>query len=298
MKKLLKKIVEYFRSNWRLGKASTVTMLLVISMMSCSKDDSISELSRDREATTEECVNGGVITLFGIDSNNNNYLDYSEITARATFCNEPGTKILTRYSENKFYNKNLCFFSEMITEYSFVDLNENGKLDEFEVENEQDICTIAPRMATGLEDTFIYRRGSLRLDKSSTFRGKWGVDENNDETFEAIFTSSSWAGERRFTAYSIERIYPNGEFEIIICRFKTTYNGVEKELYMYYQAYGSVLVNVYPYGSNPSTYLDEGRVGKVLFQLDAPYFTGVTPNGGAGNNTNYFTAEESILNNN
>jgi len=36
MKKVLKKIVEYFRSNWRLGKASTVTMLLVISMMSGS----------------------------------------------------------------------------------------------------------------------------------------------------------------------------------------------------------------------------------------------------------------------
>ena len=34
MKKVLKKVVEYFRKNWRLGKASTVTMVLAISMMS------------------------------------------------------------------------------------------------------------------------------------------------------------------------------------------------------------------------------------------------------------------------
>ena len=38
MKKVLKKVAEYFRKNWRLGKASTVTMLLAISMMSCGDE--------------------------------------------------------------------------------------------------------------------------------------------------------------------------------------------------------------------------------------------------------------------
>jgi len=38
MKKVLKKVLEYFRKNWRLGKASTVTMVLAISMMSCGNE--------------------------------------------------------------------------------------------------------------------------------------------------------------------------------------------------------------------------------------------------------------------
>ena len=96
MKKVLKKVVEYFRKNWRLGKASTVTMVLAISMMSCSKDEIPTEeepigtvvlKSYSEVFDSVDCYfNEAVIKYEGVDLNMNRILDEYEVVSESEVC--------------------------------------------------------------------------------------------------------------------------------------------------------------------------------------------------------------------
>ena len=78
-------------------KLNLISLAVVVALAGCSDDDDknrqILTVENSIAVGSEQCINGGVETIFGEDKNNNGELDTNEITTTDVSCNEPVTSL-------------------------------------------------------------------------------------------------------------------------------------------------------------------------------------------------------------
>ncbi|MDQ9092807.1 alkaline phosphatase [Pseudoalteromonas haloplanktis] len=77
-------------------KLNLISLAVVVALAGCSDDDDkIDSLTVENAITvgSEQCINGGIETLTGEDTNQNGELDADEVTATSVVCNDPATSL-------------------------------------------------------------------------------------------------------------------------------------------------------------------------------------------------------------
>lgn len=96
-----------------MNKLTVLSLAVMVALAGCSDDNDKTEnkiIAVDNEIAigSEQCINGGVETQSGVDSNNNNVLDSNEITDTNLVCNAPATSLseeqLAPLTSNTWYN--------------------------------------------------------------------------------------------------------------------------------------------------------------------------------------------------
>lgn len=77
-------------------KLNLISLAVVVALAGCSDDDDkIDSLTVENTLAvgSEQCINGGIETLTGEDTNKNGELDDDEVTATSVACNDPATSL-------------------------------------------------------------------------------------------------------------------------------------------------------------------------------------------------------------
>ena len=81
-----------------MNKLTVLSLAVMVALAGCSSDDNKNEnniIAVDNAIAvgSEQCINGGVETQVGADTNNNDVLDSDEVNSTNLVCNAPATSL-------------------------------------------------------------------------------------------------------------------------------------------------------------------------------------------------------------
>lgn len=126
-------------------KLFLITCFIILSSCEKNEDTLVNSLIKiESFQSNNDCIDGGIYILSGLDYNNNNVLDENEITEREFICNgsdgqngADGQKALVRVEEESPGSN--CEFGGKVILVG-IDLNKNNFLDDNEISNQSFIC--------------------------------------------------------------------------------------------------------------------------------------------------------------
>ena len=94
-----------------MNKLTVLSLAVMVALAGCSDDDkdenNILAVDNTIAVGSEQCVNGGVETQTGVDTNGNGVLDSDEVTSSNLVCNAPATSLtseqLATLTTNEWY---------------------------------------------------------------------------------------------------------------------------------------------------------------------------------------------------